>query len=66
MDRPLDPTLDPTAARTLDRTLGFTDLMLIVIGTVIGSGIFIVPATVLTQSEGALGTALLVWLIAGP
>ena len=65
LEEPLDPTLDPTAARTLDRTLGFTDLMLIVIGTVIGSGIFIVPATVLTQSEGALGTALLVWLIAG-
>lgn len=49
----------------LDRTLGFTDLVLIVIGTVIGSGIFIVPATVLTQSQGTLGTAMLVWLIAG-
>jgi len=57
MDQPLD--------RTLDRTLGFTDLVLIVIGTVIGSGIFIVPATVLTQSQGTLGTAMLVWLIAG-
>jgi APA family basic amino acid/polyamine antiporter len=51
--------------RTLDRTLGFTDLVLIVIGTVIGSGIFVVPATVLARSEGTLGTALLVWLIAG-
>ena len=52
-------------ARTLDRTLGFTDLVLIVIGTVIGSGIFIVPATVLTQTGQTLGPAMLVWLIAG-
>jgi basic amino acid/polyamine antiporter, APA family len=52
-------------ARTLARTLGFTDLVLIVIGTVIGSGIFVVPATVLANSGGAVGTALLVWLVAG-
>jgi len=51
--------------RSLERTLGFTDLLLIVIGTVIGSGIFIVPATVLRQTGGALGPALLVWFIAG-
>jgi APA family basic amino acid/polyamine antiporter len=51
--------------RTLERTLGFKDLVLIVIGTVIGSGIFVVPATVLRQSQGALGVAFLVWLIAG-
>ena len=54
-----------TPGRTLERTLGFTDLVLIVVGTVIGSGIFIVPATVLRQSGGALGVALLVWLVAG-
>lgn len=53
------------ATHTLNRTLGFTDLVLIVIGTVIGSGIFIVPATVLTQTGGALGTSLLVWFVAG-
>lgn len=52
-------------ARSLDRTLGFRDLLLIVVGTVIGSGIFIVPATVLRQTGGALGPALLVWLVAG-
>ncbi|GLC24958.1 APC family permease [Roseisolibacter agri] len=49
----------------LRRTLGFRDLLLIVVGTVIGSGIFIVPATVLRQTGGALGPALLVWLVAG-
>jgi N-acyl-D-aspartate/D-glutamate deacylase/amino acid transporter len=59
MEQPVAP------AHTLHRTLGFTDLMLIVIGTVIGSGIFIVPATVLAQTGGALGTSLLVWFLAG-
>src|SRR5438105_7484734 len=54
-----------SAERTLQRTLGFTDLVLIVIGTVIGSGIFIVPATVLRQTGGTLGPAMLVWLVAG-
>lgn len=56
---------DAVPSRTLHRTLSFTDLVLIVIGTVIGSGIFIVPATVLKQTDGALGPALLVWLVAG-
>jgi basic amino acid/polyamine antiporter, APA family len=49
----------------LARTLGLRDLILIVVGTVIGSGIFIVPATVLTQTDGRLGLALGVWLMAG-
>ena len=46
--------------RSLDRTLAFKDLVFIVIGTVIGSGIFLVPGAVLTQSQGAVGLALLV------
>jgi basic amino acid/polyamine antiporter, APA family len=58
-------TPDPSGARTLERTLGPTDLVLLVIGAVIGSGIFIVPATVLRQTAGDLGPAMLVWLIAG-
>ena len=52
-------------SRTLARSLGFTDLVLIVIGTVIGSGIFIVPATVLRQTTGSIGVALLVWCLGG-
>jgi APA family basic amino acid/polyamine antiporter len=52
-------------ARTLERTLSLKDLVFIVIGTVIGSGIFLVPGVVLTQSQGAVGLALLVWLVAG-
>src|SRR5918992_616533 len=51
--------------RALDRTLSLKDLVFIVIGTVIGSGIFLVPGTVLTQSAGAVGLALLVWFVAG-
>lgn len=49
----------------LKRTLGLRDLVLLVIGTVIGSGIFIVPATTLQQSGGSVSVALLVWLVAG-
>ncbi|MEJ2215144.1 MAG: amino acid permease [Gemmatimonadota bacterium] len=49
----------------LTRILGFHDLLLIVMGTVIGSGIFLVPGAVLRQTGGRVGTALLVWLLAG-
>jgi basic amino acid/polyamine antiporter, APA family len=51
--------------RSLDRTLSLKDLVFIVIGTVIGSGIFLVPGAVLTQSQGGVGLALLVWFVAG-
>jgi APA family basic amino acid/polyamine antiporter len=51
--------------RSLDRTLSLRDLVFIVIGTVIGSGIFLVPGAVLRQSDGAVGLALLVWFVAG-
>lgn len=50
---------------TLKRTLNLYDLIMIVIGTVIGSGIFIVPAVVLRQTEGSVGLAMLVWSVAG-
>lgn len=54
-----------TAHGSLRRTLGFTDLLLLTLGTVIGSGIFIVPGVVLRQTNGFLGVALLVWIIGG-
>lgn len=50
---------------SLARTLSLRDLIGIVIGTVIGSGIFIVPAAVLRQTGGTVGPALTVWLVAG-
>ena len=45
--------------------LGLRDLILIVIGTVIGSGIFLVPGGVLRQAGGQAGPALLVWVVGG-
>lgn len=50
---------------TLPRTLTLRDLTLLVIGSVIGSGIFLVPGTVLQQVEGNVGWALLAWVVAG-
>jgi APA family basic amino acid/polyamine antiporter len=55
----------PTNSRGLDRVLGLRDLILIVIGTVIGSGIFLVPGGVVRQAGGFAGPALLVWVIGG-
>ena len=51
--------------RALTRVLGFRDLVLIVIGTVIGSGIFLVPGGVVRQAGGRAGPALLVWIVGG-
>lgn len=63
------PTPPRTSGSTLQsglrRTLGLRDLVLLAVGTVIGSGIFIVPATVLRETGGSLGVALLVWIAAG-
>jgi APA family basic amino acid/polyamine antiporter len=50
---------------TLRRTLGFSDLVMLTLGTVIGSGIFLVPGVVLRQTDGKLGVALLVWIVGG-
>src|SRR5437667_5527857 len=50
---------------TLARTLGLKDLILLIIGTVIGSGIFIVPGAVLRQTNGSITLAMLVWLAGG-
>lgn len=49
----------------LARTIGRRDLTLLVIGSVIGSGIFLVPGGVLAKSGGTVGVALLVWLFGG-
>jgi len=46
-------------------TLTFRDLTLLVIGLVIGSGIFLVPGAVLTQVHGNIVMALLAWVIGG-
>ena len=50
---------------TPERTLGSRDLTLLVIGGVIGSGIFISPSAVLRQSGESLPIAVGVWLVGG-
>src|SRR6478672_11359862 len=50
---------------TLAPTLGLRDLILLIIGTVIGSGIFIVPGAVLRQTSGSVILAMSVWLAGG-
>lgn len=51
--------------RTLDRVLGTPQLVFLVLGTVIGSGIFVVPGAVLRQTGGHIGVALVVWAVGG-
>ncbi len=58
-DEDSHPTTD------LSRTLGLRDIVLLTVGSVIGSGIFLVPGAVLRQVEGYVLAALLVWLVGG-
>ncbi len=50
---------------SLPRTLRLKDLILLFVGTVIGSGIFLVPGPVLRNVHGRVGWALLVWTLGG-
>src|SRR6266852_1577507 len=49
----------------LIRTLRFRDLLLLFIGSVIGSGIFRTPGPILRQVDGSVGLSLLVWIVGG-
>lgn len=49
----------------LKSTLTLRDLILLTIGSVIGSGIFLVPGAVLTQVQRRVLLALLAWIIGG-
>jgi basic amino acid/polyamine antiporter, APA family len=49
----------------LPRTLRLRDLLLLFIGSVIGSGIFRTPGPILRQVDGSVGLSLLVWLVGG-
>lgn len=48
----------------LRRRLNLVDGTFLIVGTVIGTGIFIAPAAVLHHT-GSVGLALLVWLVGG-
>src|SRR5438067_6856689 len=61
----MDRNADPHVSMNLPRTLGLLDLIWLTIGSVIGSGIFLVPGAVLRQVNGFIVPALLVWLVGG-
>lgn len=50
---------------TLERTLGLRDLTFLVFGSVIGSGVFLVPGIILRQVDGSVGLGMLVWVVGG-
>jgi len=50
---------------TLIRTLKLKDIYSLFIGSVIGSGIFLVPAVILRQVHGSVGLSLGVWIAGG-
>src|SRR5258708_11664046 len=54
-----------TTRASLLRTLRERDLILLFIGSVIGSGVFLTPGLILRQLDGSVGYAFLVWIIAG-
>jgi APA family basic amino acid/polyamine antiporter len=49
----------------LVRTLRLRDLLLLFIGSVIGSGIFLTPGLIFRQLDGSVGLSLLIWLAGG-
>ena len=65
---PLMTNSSPESAggrRELERILDFKDLAFLAVGSVIGSGIFLVPAPVLRACGGSVSLALGVWALAG-
>src|SRR5213592_1650927 len=57
-------TSTATSGRTFVRGLGLFDSTMIVAGSMIGSGIFIVSADI-SRQVGAAGWLLLVWIVTG-
>src|SRR4030088_455675 len=49
----------------LVQSLRLGDLVLLIIGSVIGSGIFLVPSTILRQVDRSVGVASMVWIAGG-
>src|SRR3954452_19200787 len=56
--------MDASTTTGLRRTLSLRDLIFIVVGTVIGSGIFLTPGAVV-RSAGSGGVALAAWVVGG-
>ncbi|HEY1471517.1 MAG TPA: APC family permease [Candidatus Acidoferrum sp.] len=53
------------ATHKLARSLRERDLLLLFVGSVIGSGIFLTPALILRQVGGSVAASLMVWLLGG-
>ncbi|MEY2414339.1 MAG: basic amino acid/polyamine antiporter, family [Acidobacteriaceae bacterium] len=53
------------APRTLVRTLRLRDLELLIVGAIIGSGIFVVPGAILRQVDYSVGLAAAIWVAGG-
>ncbi len=54
----------PTQEREFKRGLGLLDSVMIVVGVMIGSGIFIVSADI-ARTVGSAGLLLVVWILTG-
>ena len=59
-----DPEDGIAAPRTLRKELNLFDGVAVVVGTIIGSGIFLLPSFIAAQLH-SLGAVLLVWLVGG-
>src|ERR1700760_3086077 len=57
--------MDQPEKKELARSLRERDLLLLFVGSVIGSGIFLTPGLIQRQVGGSVGYALLVWLVGG-
>jgi amino acid transporter len=57
--------MDQPEKKQLARSLRERDLLLLFVGSVIGSGIFLTPGLIQRQVGGSVGYALLVWLVGG-
>ncbi len=51
--------------KELARVLGLGNLIFIVVGTVIGSGVFLVPGAVLRQVDARAGVGMGIWVVGG-
>jgi len=61
---PLAPSVKTDAPHDLPRVLGGSHAMAIVVGTIIGSGIFLVP-TEMMNAVGSSGLVYLAWIVGG-
>jgi len=59
-----DPLVSVDAPRDLPRVLGGSHAMAIVVGTIIGSGIFLVPSEMM-KAVGSSGLVYLAWVVGG-